>query len=112
MWLNAEESRIILKEKLDSFDDTKSVKMSENINLNSEDNCLGVIVNLDTQTKNVTAILTSWNCNVERSFICSLTKTNNTTPQKLNKFPCIPEPEKSRRKRSEDNQGSKDYFHY
>ena len=105
LWLNSEDTRIKLKEKVASFVDTSFVKVSENLNLSSEDNCFGVTLYLDSKTQNFTAMLTSWNCSLERPFICSLSETNYTTPQKPSKFPCIPDPEKSRKKRSNDDLG-------
>ena len=66
--------------------------------------CLGLIIRKDELTNNLTARVTSWDCNQKTSFVCALDDSKVTSPTKLTGFPCIPQNQTTKQKR-EANSG-------
>ena len=63
-------------------------------------NCLGIIIRRDNMTNNLTARLTTWDCDEKKPHICLLDASKFSAPQKPVKFPCIPQNQEARRKRT------------
>ena len=106
LWLNDGPQKT-WKEKLQAIRDNGLIIIHDEFQnaMATHNNCHGLIVRKDTLTKNLTATLTSWDCSKTKSFICYHDAYRFTTPQKLDKFPCIPQKETAghRRKRSHGN---------
>ena len=92
IWLDSSDERMAWLESVDVLDTNGWMLMDENLKtqLNSTNQCLGVIIREEISTTNVTAKLTSMDCNKEASLMCSLPATQFTIPLDKKKLPCLP----------------------
>lgn len=89
LWLNSDEKKSNLRQRLKSFQKNESLLPTEKsleAKLSSSNNCIGVIINRTGEN----ATLVSRNCNDENPFLCSLDVFRYKPPVRLAKFPCVP----------------------
>ena len=75
--------------------------MDENLqtNANMSKECIGLIITKDESNNKLSARVTSWDCNQNTSFVCSLEASKFSSPAQLTGFPCIPRNKGGREKR-------------
>ena len=109
MWLNSDDASYAWLEDVDTVQSNGSVFIEDNLQKRAAENneCLGLIIRKYEVNNNLTAEITSWDCNRKMSFVCSLDPTQFTNPTNRVKFPCLPRRQVGRVKRTSDEEGNK-----
>ena len=99
--LNSGESTSTLLENLEAIRSKGLFLIDDDLveRIKTTQDCIGVLISKHEVTKEMTATLTSWDCSRKTSLICSIESSQFTAPQKLVKFPCLPQRNRSRVKR-------------
>ena len=101
LWLKSGGTTQKRQETLDAIRSKGSLLIDNDLEarITTTNDCLGIIIRKDKMNTNMTATLSSWNCSNKTPLICSLDSSQFTGPQKLTKFPCVPQNRWSRVKR-------------
>ena len=107
MWLNSDHAPHEWLQKLDINQAGGSLIVDKHLQTTvvKTNECLGLIIRKDELNNNLTAQITSWDCNQQKSFVCSLDDSKFTSPTQLTGFPCIPHNQDARKKRQEEEEG-------